>query len=124
MKKYLFVLLLCIFSVPVFAVNGGVQVSAVSVDCSNAQKEADVLDHGSAARLWISVPSGDKSDDLTFRITDQEKTIVNPTNFRTTGCGDGYFFGDITLPDYRGAITILVEHADGTKVGTDTLRLK
>jgi hypothetical protein len=124
MKKFIFVLLLCIFSVPVFAVNGGVQASSITVDCKNANKKADVFDHGSQARLWISVPSGDQSDDLTFSITDQEKVLVNPTNLKTTSCGDGYSFSDITLPDRKGAVTIVVEHADGTKVGSDTLQLR
>ena len=124
MKKFILVLILCIFSVPLFAVNGGVQVSAITVDCGDANKKADVFDHGSQARIWISVPSGAQTDDLSYTITDKDKTIGNPTNFKTTSCGDGYFFGDITLPDHKGEVTIVVQHGDGKKVGSDTLQLK
>jgi hypothetical protein len=124
MKKYIIVLLFCIISAPVFAVNGGVQISAVTVDCADTNKDADVFDRASQARLWISVPSGAQTDDLSFTITDQGKTIVNPTNLKVAACGDGYFFGDIALPNSGGTMTIVVEHGDGTKVGSDSFRLR
>ena len=124
MKKYLFVFLLCIVGSLLFAVNGGVEISTTTVDCGDANKAAEEFDHSSQARLWVSVPSGTRTDDLSYNIHDQGKVVVNPTNFRVSACGDGYFFGDVALPDARGSVTLVVEHGDGTKVGSTTFLLR
>jgi hypothetical protein len=40
-----------------------------------------------------------------------------------TSCGDGYFFGDITLPSGNGSVTLSVE-GNGKNIGSDSFRLK
>jgi hypothetical protein len=124
MKKYLFAFLLCIVTAPVFAVNGGVQTSLTTIDCGDANKEVNEFDHGSQVRVWVAVPSGTRTDDLSYHVSDQGKVLVNPANLRVTACGDGYFFGDIVLPDAKGSVTLVVEHGDGVKVGSDTFQLR
>jgi hypothetical protein len=117
-------LLMLIASVPLMAGKGGVEVSAVTVDCGDEKKEANVLTSGGAARIWINVPAGTDTDDISYAITDKGKPIVNPTTFTVKGCGDGYFFGDITLPAMQGTVTLSVEHSDATIVGSDSFQLE
>ena len=117
-------LLMLIAAVPLMAGKGGVKVSAITVDCGDAKKETNVLTSGGSARIWINLPAGTNTDDISYTISDKGKPIVNLTTFTVTGCGDGYFFGDITLPAAQGSVTLTVEHGDGTNVGSDSFRLQ
>ena len=116
---FIFVLL-CAFAT---AGDGGVQVSAVTVDCGDSDKEAAALDSGSPARIWINVPAGTGTDGLTFEISDQAKPVTNPTTLTVTACGDGWFYGDITLPAAEGSVTLSVVDKDGASIGSDSFRL-
>ena len=103
---------------------GGIQVSAITVDCGDEDKEGDVLESGAGARIWINVPAGTNTDGISYTITDQSNPVVNATNLTVTACGDGYFYGDITLPAAEGTFTLTVTQADGTNLGSDTFQLK
>ena len=127
MKARIFIsvlLLLLIAAIPVLAGKGGVKVSATTVDCGDAKKETNVLTSGGSARVWINVPAGADLDDITYAINDQGKPIVNPTTLTVTGCGDGYFFGDITLPTAQGNVTLTVNDKEDSNIGADSFRLK
>ncbi len=116
--------LLSIVCVPAMAGKGGVETSTPAVDCGDANKEINALESGGAARIWINVPAGTKTDGLTYSISNKDKPITNPATFTVTACGDGYFYGDITLPDAKGSVTLSVKDADGANVGSDNFRLK
>jgi len=127
MKAHIFIsvlLLLLIAAVPVMAGEGGVKVSTVTVDCGDAKKETNVLTSGGAGRVWINVPAGANIDGITYSINDKGKPIVNPTTLTVTGCGDGYFFGDITLPAVQGSVTLTVQDNEDSNIGADSFRLK
>lgn len=117
-------LLMAIAAVPVLAGKGGVKVSTTTVDCGDAKKETNVLTSGGSGRIWINVPSGANTDGLTYSINDKGKPVVNPTTLTVTGCGDGYFFGDITLPAVQGTFTLTAENSDSSNIGADSFRLK
>jgi hypothetical protein len=117
-------LLILLAAVPAVAGKGGVKVSAVTVDCGDAKKETNVLTSGGGARIWINVPSGANTDGLTYTINDKGKPIVNPTTLTVTSCGDGYFFGDITLPAVQGSVTLTVQGSDDSNIGADSFRLR
>ena len=104
--------------------DGGIQVSAVTADCGDSDKEAEILDSASAARIWINVPASTNTDGLTFEISDQAKPVTNPTTFTVTSCGDGWFYGDITLPAAEGSVTLSVVDKDGANIGSDSFRLR
>ena len=123
--KFWFVFIVFVMMLhPLMAGEGGVQVGPVTADCAAALKEADVLPSGGSARIWLNVPAGKNTDGLSYTITDEGKPLVNPTNFTVTSCGDGYFYGDITLPAGNGSVTLSVIQADGANVGNDTFRLQ
>ena len=117
-------LIFIFFAMAAFAGNSGVQVSPVTVDCGDERKESDVLESASPARIWINVPAGTDTDGLTFEIADQAARVVNPTTFTVTACGDGFFYGDITLPAAQGSVTLIVLDGEGAKVGSDSFRLE
>jgi hypothetical protein len=127
MKARIFIsvlLLILIAALPVMAGKGGVKVSATTLDCGDAKKESNVLTSGGPARIWINVPAGTDTDDISYTITNKGTPIVNLTTFTVTGCGDGFFFGDITLPATQGTVTLSVEHSDATIVGSDSFQLE
>ncbi|MCI0413409.1 hypothetical protein L0222_11510 [bacterium] len=117
-------LLILIAAAPLIAGKGGIKVSTVTVDCGDAKKETNILTSGGSARIWINVPAGNDTDNISYTISDKGKPIVNLTTFTVTGCGDGYFFGDITLPATQGTVTLSVECGDGTNVGSDSFQLE
>jgi hypothetical protein len=123
-QKFAFLFLIVLLWAPIFAGNGGIQVSAVTVDCGDNNKEVEVLDSASPARIWVNVPAGTDTDGLTFEISDQASPITNPTTFTVTACGDGWFYGDITLPAGNGTVTLSVVDKDGASVGSDSFRLR
>lgn len=125
MKKLVWIaLVFCLISAPAIAGKGGVQVSTVTVDCGDEAKESNILESAGPARIWLNVPAGTNTDGLTFEITDQGKPVANPTTFVVTACGDGWFYGDITLPAGKGSVTLSVEDRDGANVGSDTFQLE
>jgi hypothetical protein len=117
-------LLMFITAIPVMAGKGGVKVSAATVDCGDAKKESNVLTSGGTARIWINVPAGTDTDDISYAVTNKGTPIVNLTTFTVTGCGDGYFFGDINLPATKGTVTLSVERSDATVLGSDSFQLE
>ena len=123
-RVILSVLLLVVLAAPLMAGKGGVKVSAVTVDCGDPKKETNELTSGGAARIWINVPAGNNTDDISYTISDKGKPVVNLTSFTVTACGDGFFYGDITLPAVQGSVTLSVENSDGTNVGSDSFRLQ
>ena len=109
-----------------FAISGkgGIQVSLVTADCGDSDKDAEVLESASPARIWVNVPAGTNTDGLSYEISDQAKPITNPTTFTVTACGDGWFYGDITLPTAEGSVTLSVVDKDGASIGSDNFRLR
>ena len=73
-----------------FAISGkgGIQVSLVTADCGDSDKDAEVLESASPARIWVNVPAGTNTDGLSYEISDQAKPITNPITFTVTACGD------------------------------------
>jgi hypothetical protein len=94
------------------------------VDCGDAKKETNVLTSGGPARVWINVPAGANLDGITYSINDQGRPIVNPTTLTVTACGDGFFFGDITLPAAQGSVTLTVNDNEDSIIGADSFRLR
>jgi hypothetical protein len=123
-QNFAFLFILLLLCGPAIAGNGGIQVSPVTVDCGDSNKEAEVLDSASPARIWVNVPAGTDTDGLTFEISDQANPVTNPTTFAVTACGDGWFYGDITLPAGDGTVTLSVVDKDGASVGSDSFRLR
>jgi hypothetical protein len=116
--------ILFLMCAPAMAGKGGIQVSPTTVDCGDNQKEAEILDSASPARIWVNLPAGTDTDGLTFEITDQANPVTNPTTFTVTACGDGWFYGDISLPEGEGTVTLSVTDQDGAAVGSDSFRLR
>ena len=127
MKRKTFAMMLPVLFLVVFSVysgNGGVQVSAVTVDCGDSNKEANILESGGSARIWLNVPAGTNTDGISYTITDNAKPVVNATTFSVTACGDGYFYGDVTLPKIEGSFTLNVLQSDGASMGSDSFRVQ